>query len=491
MGRAMQGALALLLTVLTVRVMVPAQYGVYIVILGLVDLIRPLSSLGVLPTVQQFLPEMALHATQAQLRGFLAWSKIFRWVLLLGLAIALYFCWGWVANFAAIPAGPGTEPTIVCAMVCVVLALEYSEATLEALLEQKHAQGVRLLHTGIRLLGVVAIALLGMASAAALLWLELVAATIALVISEALLRKRVGLLRPDGSKSFSRGELVRFGAHLTISQVLSSLATPGTVRIIVSRMLGIEAAGQFGFIQTLMNQLARLLPSLLLMNLIRPTLIVARVRGNSQLVAEACGLLFKSNVVLVWPLVPAVLIVGDTLLAWLSGGRVLGAGLSMTCLLVALVGFTQIQVSSIVLQVHRMSGYLAWLGILSLLAPLFVWLGARYSLVLACLGMAIATILRSSLTNLVIHYSQARVRFDWYGTFRFLLALAVALAAGYIASQRLSGFGWGAWAGLALFTLVIVSLLPLCRPFAMFEARVLLNVLGNRVAVINRFTHAH
>lgn len=466
LGRAAQAILALSFTIISVRVMNSSDYGVYIVLIGLADFIRPLSSLGVLPTLQQYLPEMALHASKNQLFKFSAMMKKIRWSLLIILSLLIWVCWNWLLGYTGVTTTSKYTVYWVMLLVFGVLSLEYSEAMLEALLDQKSAQLARMLHMSIRLAGVVYLSFSQKISVDSVLLSECVASLVAIILAEIRLANALSRLTPDGSKHFTKDEIIKFAAHLSFTQVMNAFATPGILRIFVSRALGVEAAGQFGFMQTLLQQINKLMPSLLFSNLVRPMLIAARARNQLEKVSSACGLLFKINVWLVWPLIPMMLLVGDELMFLVSSGKLHHMGAEMTFMLLGLSVMTQMQVAAVVLQIHKMSGQLAWAGLLSLLAPIFVYIGSAYSVLYACVGLFFASAVRYFITMAIIQKSAAKVHLDFYGSMRYLAGLILAfylVRFANISSTLLTVFS---------FALCLIVLLPLIQPVARFEYEV-------------------
>jgi O-antigen/teichoic acid export membrane protein len=485
LGRALQGVAALAFTLLAVRLMPRADYGAYLVILGLIEVLRPLSSLGLAPTVQQFLPEMALHAPLAQLHRFMRWAQGLRWLSLVAVIVPLFLLWPWAAPAFGLDGTGRQQALLPCALILFVLAAEFCEQMLESLLEQKFAQAVRLAYTVLRLCGLLALAAWGDTHLDAVLAVDVVASLLCLLAAEGLLRTRLARLRPDGSVHFHRQDVVRFGLHLTASQALNALTTAGALRLVVARVLGLEAAGLFGFLQTLLGQVNRLLPSLLLVNLVRPMLIAARVKGETGRVAQACGLLYKSNVLLVWPLVPLAALGGDRLTDWLSGGTFEHGGVALAGLTLALVGMTQTQVNAIVLQVFRRSELLLRIGALAALAPLLVAAGAWWSLNAAVLGFVVAVAVRSAYSTWVIQRSSARMDIDLRGTLRFAAALALAAGLALAAAQ----FG-SALIGAAVFIGLLLPLALLARPLSAQDLALLQHISKRRLGFLQVFVSA-
>jgi hypothetical protein len=464
--------LTVVFTLAAVRVMDSASYGAYLVLLGLVDLFRPLSSLGILQTVQQYLPELALHASARQFRTFLRWTRIIRWGLLLFVSVALYLLWDVAAAWLGFSAVTPIPAALPCAVIASVLAVEFVEQMLEALLDQKAVQLLRLFHVLGRLIALMSFAWFGVVSLEVVLYIEVVAAVVCWIAAEVVFRRAVGRIVPDGSRSFAWPEFARFAWHMAGAQALNAVSSAGALRLVVARVMGLEAAGLFGFMHTLMGQLNRLLPAIMLANLLRPVLIAQRVHGQLGRVADASALLWRSNFLFLWPLVPLVFLAGEPIVRLLSGGRI-GDGLAFAGMYLALIAMAQAQVNAIILQVHKRSGDLVKAAALSLAAPLFVATGAQFSLAGAAFGLFAAYTVRSTFTTWLIQRSEARMKLDSRGALSFALAIAASGAVAALCQQF-----WPLPAAGAAYVVLVLTLVFLVKPLNQSDATVIADALG-------------
>lgn len=484
-GRAAQGAIYLIFTLLCVRALHSSDYGAYLIVIALTDLARPFSSLGVLPLAQQFLPEMALRASLDQFRAFVRWLRLIRWSMLLATAAVLVTGWQLVAEWAGLPAAARSLTYLSCFVVMALLAVEFVETLLEAMLDQRQAQLVRFVHALLRLIGLLGLMASRHANLSSILWLEGCAALICWMLAEVLLYRRMVVVAPSGGRIFKRDELVRFSVQMAGSQVLNAFATAGALRLAVARVLGVDAAGHFGFMQMLIGQANKLLPSLLLVNVIRPMLIAALIKGELKKVTDACGLMWRSNVLLLWPVVPLVFLGGEQLIAWLSGGRVQGSGLAMAGMMLALVSIAQAQVNAVILSIHKRSGDILKAGLLAPLVPLCVAVGGLHSLSGAAFGMFAAVLLRGTCTTWMIQASTARMHIDAFGLALFALSVGTSFLVAHLAQSWIP-----VWAAACLFVVVLLAQMPVVKPLLREDLATLQAALNRRLGWLRPFVSA-
>jgi O-antigen/teichoic acid export membrane protein len=482
-GRAAQAVLTLALTLLAVRLLPAADYGAYMVLWGLIEVGRPLSSLGLSAALQQFLPEMALHARPAAFTRFLWLMRAARLALLAVWGLAILLAWPQLTSWLGLDARQLPAGWIVASLFVALMAAEFAQQGLEALMDQPTSQTVRALLTVMRLSGLLALVAVAQVSVWTVILVDLASALVCLLLSEAGLWRRARAVRPDGSREFAAGEVARFAWHLSGVQMVNAIASAGTVRLLVSRALGVEAAGQFAFLQQLVVQATRTMPSLLLADVVRPMLIAQRALGDHARVAVAAGLMWKANVLLIWPLVPLMAVAGDGLISALSGGRIVHGGLPMAWLTLALASTAQIQVVNTLMQVFRHSAQLRNVSLSVLALPLLAWAGMPLGLPGAAAGVALGTWLRGLLGG----WAARRVNLPSLGDRRLMLRLIVLLLAvsALAVAVRWAAGDLAAAAVMLLTTMVGVAAL---RPLDAVECNLLESALGPRARALRRFS---
>lgn len=469
-GRAAQAVASVAVLLLAIRLLPQTDYGAYMVLLGIVEICRPLSSLGLLPTVQQFLPEMALHASRAQLHAFVRWAALARFGALVAFAAALYAFWLPVTTWLGFESDHLGQAWVACLLVVTLLGASFTDHMLEALLEQRYAQFIRALYPVGRLIGLVALGITGEATLLNMLWVDISVSALCLMLAEGTLLRQVRRLEPDASRHFTLGEIARFCWHLSGAQVLNAAASGGALRVVVAATLGITAAGQFGFMQQLVSQVQRFLPSIMLANLVRPMLIAAHLSGDHARVAAAAGLLRKSNLLLVLPLAAFVFVGGQWLADAISGNRLPDAAPALALLVLSTVSAAQTQVTAIFLQVLRHSDLVRRLSGLALVAPMVVYAGGQLGLAWAAAGVVAASWLRSAASLAALARREPYLGLDSNGAIRAAAAVLLAVAVG----RPMATYD-GALA-IAVSALCYLVLLVLFRPLSASDVEVMLAV---------------
>lgn len=477
-GRAAQAVATIALALLAIRALGPTDYGLYMVLLGIVDLCHPLSSLGLLPTAQQFLPEMALHARMAHLRRFIRWLTVLRIGMLVVFAGTIYAAWGSIAGWLGFDAQRYAGAALACLLIVTLLGAMFTETLLESLLEQKFVHTSRALYGLGRLAGLIVLIALDAVSVVHMLWIDIGLSILRWIGAEIVLVRQLRRLQPDGSRAFGRQEIVRYGWHMSGAQVMNAAASPGALRVIVASGLGVDLAGHFAFAQQLLKQATQSMPTTWLANVVRPMLIARHRSGERDVVARSGGLLWKINLTFALAIVGATAVGGDPLMALLSGDRILEGGVMLALVMLSGAALTQNQVSTAMMQVYRYSSLARAAALAALLVPVLVLLGARVSLEAAAAGLAVGTGAMACASLALLQRQQHRIDLDRGSIGRLLLAWVVALALGAAAAMA------GVVAAVAAFLIGYGLVLRLARPLNATEFAVLQRIAGRPLGML-------
>jgi len=477
-GRAVQALAKAALALLAIRALGATDYGVYMVLLGIVDLCAPLSSLGLLPTAQQFLPEMALHARAVQLRRFVRILTALRLGALFVFSGAVYLWWEPIAGWLGFDPQRYAGAWLACLLIITLLGALFTETLLESLLEQRFVHSTRALYGLGRLAGLGLLMATQQVSVVNMLWVDIVLSALRWIGGEFVLIRQLRHLQPDGSRTFTAAEILRYGWHLSGAQLMNAAASAGALRTIVASGLGVNLAGQFAFAQQMLKLATQSMPTTWLANVVRPMLIARHRAGESGATAVSGGLLWKVNLGLALAIAGAAAVGGDALMSLLSGARITDGGWLLTAALLAGAALTLNQVTTMMMQVYRQSAQARAAALAALSVPLLVLLGARSSLDLAAAGLAAGTALMLATSVLLLQRESNRIVLDLGGLVRVLLALTLAVVVGVLAGR------WSLWLALATFALAYLAALALSRPLSRPEFEILQRVAGRPLGML-------
>lgn len=476
LGRAAQVVANFALILWLVRLLAPADYGAYMILWGMVEMMVPLSSLGMLETVRRYLPDLAARGAPGALPGFLRVMTLARLALMICWALGIAFFWAEIAAWLGFSVVQQEASQIAVCLVVSVIGFRYASEMLECLLEQRWSQLTQALLPVGRLLGVMILVALESLTLARVFWVDIAVSAGCFLLAEFFLIRRVKSIATTGNYRVSRKEVATFAWHMAGFNVLNATASIGALRLLVGRLLGLELAGLFAFLQQLLVIVGRYLPANLLANLIRPMLIAHHADGGTAVIGQGVALMWKTNLLIVLSCVAVFAVAGDVIIALASGGRFQQAGLVMLLLFLGLGATTQGQLVAMFMQIHKRTHQLRNQSMLALLVPVAAWVGAGWGLAGVALGIVLAQWVRNSFALWWLRKHGVGIELDGWGVLRMfsVVVLAGGLGYGLVMLQ-------GSWLGLAATLLLLGVGVFLARPLNRTDYDLLMRALKGKV----------
>ncbi len=217
-------------------------------------------------------------------------------------------------------------------------------------------------------------------------------------------------------------------------------------------------------------------------NLIRPVLISRYIgHGNTDLLKAGTGLLLKSNLLAVMGGIVVIAVCGDEIVRILSGGKFVGAGLTLLLLYVNMIATSQRGVQEMVMQITGQTRALWLTTLVSPVALLLVWLVSGHGLNFAVLVITAGSLLSNSLATGVLQARTDWFRVDWRGVLAIGVAGALAAGLGIAARTEIPALIAGALAFGAFILFVRIG-----RPFSACEIGAVERVVGKRAMTLLR-----
>lgn len=468
-GKALSAALTFVILLWLVRLLPLADYGAYVVLIAGTELGFALAGLGLPWLAARYVPDYRLHAGGRALARLCGRLVLWQSLALAGLAFVVVLLLETYLAWAGMSVQRGAAGIALALLVAEGLARFLREGLMAPLMLQGQARASMV---GRQALFLAAIALLSHAGSGQLQWVllaELGASLSGLTVAAFALVRHLRALhgqpaepgwQPPGLAQQWRVALRMHAAH-----VVTLAYGPQVFLNLVQRALGADAAALFGFVRTLSDQVARYLPALLFLTVLRPKLMASHLQGGMAALTPQVNLVGKLSLFVLLPIIVVVGLAGDTLLALLSGGKFPQGGVYLVGLLLSLVPFSQRQ---LIETAAVASGWadLCTLGALAGLLALPLALGLL-GMGLGLWAPVLAMLLGQIAFNATVLSGLARTGYrpDWPGAMK--LAASAALA--WLMAEAVLWLGHGRFFLLAAVLVAGLVFLALAWRFQVFD----------------------
>ena len=486
-GKAASGLIGFAWMLLLVRMLDVSSYGGYVILLALLEIILLVSNGGVFSIVQRYITEARLPQNIWKLPKVIWWSLTYRISTLILAAI----CITWFASPISQTIRQFQLEQVLPIYAFTVIfegSARYLELVFEAMLEQGKAQICAVIRNGFRLV-LVLFSWYSHKTTSLTDIIRLEASTAGLGLAFSIILIFITIQKIDvnnkntNQADFSLKRITQFALPHYFAQCLTQVYSPDTIKLIISRLLGVAEAANFGFAHALSFVMQRYLPATLLIGLIRPMLVARRSSGgqdaNAYLV-QAGNLVLKINLLLLLPIAAIIAATGRSLTELASGGKFGDSAsllLLLLSLLLVLIGF-HVVLSTLAIAIENRYAVLAgtivslpgvFLGILlsTYLGSLAMVLGLWASEILWCIFTW--NLLRKSGFNFIL---------DWRGSARIATAATASAGIAWIMVNALSaGPVEQTFTAFVSIAAIYPLLCHLLKPFTSMELAMLTKLL--------------
>jgi O-antigen/teichoic acid export membrane protein len=484
-GRAVQAAGRAMLLLVLVRLLDVADYGAYMLVIGLAETMLQVASLGILQVGQRYLPQLLTTVAPAKLFAFVRTLMILQLGALSLLVLLLWQFWPQLTPHIGFTPEQTLATQAAVSLFLLIPAFRFSVELLDALLEQGRAQIARALMPLARLAGIGLLLLSSVeVSLANVLLVDICVTAMCLLLSWLFLGHSLEQLQAQGvDGEIPVAEILRFGRHMAVTGLMGAAGSPGALRIVIANALGIAESGLFSFLQSLQRLVGRYLPGTLLRGLIRPVLVARMAETGGMATLQAgVGLLIKANTLMVAAGGVFIAAGGNALVEWLSGGKFTEAGLTLLLMFIALAITSQRTILEMLMQITGHTEILRATSFISPVSLAAVWLLAGNGLNTAVVVMALAAALANWLAIYGLNRATGNFRPDWRGLSAVLLPAASALLVSLLLRNYLPAPAM-ILASLSLFGLLVW----LTKPFSRAELQLVERSIGSSAGRVFRW----
>lgn len=445
-------------TVLVVRHLSVADYGVFTTAVGSSIVFGLTFGLGIERLIPRYLSDLR---SKGDMRGvaLLSWAFLLaRVALLLPAFLLVHASWDLISDAMRIQLDARVYWGLI-AYIGAFLIGKQSSDTLQAILCHREAA-----------FAFVADALVRVAILVFFVWGEGMSLEVALwayvagAISGALI-SLVGMFRhfadvhdtTTASEKISSAAIFRYGWHAYLHNLGGILLTPQALRIFCATLLGAVGVAALGFAQSMTEFVRRYLPVNFLISMIEP-IFISRYRetGDFKTLEAFTSIIFKINLFFLAPLASWLAFSGHDALDLMTGGKYL----DQLWLLIGLLLLLALESHRTLIHLVIMAVDETWLLVMSQfwpLAMLAILLGlvVLYGLPGFLCGLGGIAVFINTYLVLQLRRKGYPYRLDWRNIARICMNAAVAGGAGAIVSTQLGG-----WIGslLAAMTVAVVFL---------------------------------
>lgn len=491
-GKVLAVLIGITTLLLLVRSLSRDDYGVYITLFAAFEILQLAASPGAYAIAFRYLPELRPAGGGVGLQALVHRVTAYRIGTLVLCGAALYIAAPALAELAG-AAYTTNVVRLFALMLCFEGTARFIDVQFESLLQQGRAQVSALLRNGSKLVGLLVVGGAGQHEVSLEMWLSIEVATSALGAAFS-----TGLLLQYGAKRGreavaqtlhmpAMARQLRFSVPTYFSQVLYLLTGTEMVKLLVSRLLGVQAIAAFGFASALSATIQKYLPSYLLIGWVRPLFISARSGGRSTAdLVNLAGTVIKINVLMLAPITTALLVAGEPLLALLSGGRMTD-GIAYLYFFVFLLFIQSIRA------VISLLGFTMEIGSGGLVATVVSVVGIAlgvagypsFGVWSLCGGLVVSELSWGAVMAGYLKASGMSLRLPFFSLAKFAAAIVLSAATLHaLGIERLASGGLlGLCCALAAAVAVCLALCAALRPFSSDERSLINKLLPVKVFV--------
>lgn len=426
-GKFTSAIIGISLILLLVRSLPVKEYGIYIVLVAMLEVAQLASNFGLFAMAQRYVPELRLkHEGEALHRLLLQLSK-YRLITLIFVAGLIGLFTPYLSSLINLL---GYEVIFITYGLVIVAEgyARYTDMLFDSLLMQGHSQTSILLRNGLRLLGLI---VLNQSTELVTLqdWVvvELIASLIGASVSAWMLFSHSNKLRKTTPgtqvESISRKRCFDYSFPSYLAQIVGLAYGPEITKMIITKSIGLAQVGAFGFAASISATLQRYLPVFLLLGLVRPLFVAAgHAENKNERLSLLMNIVLKLNLFLLFPMIAFIQLSGNQFSIFLSSGKFPESGnylLIFSILLVfqawhAVLGLVTIAIED------GTSGFKGTLfALLGLLGG--IWLLPAFGVYSLCVGLVVSEICWCGYVMLALRTKSLSLSINWSGTFKMML----------------------------------------------------------------------
>lgn len=459
------------------------DFGFYIILVAILEIVGLSSNAGSFFIAQRYVPELMHKYEFINLKKIIRFLLIFRGLTLLISVTILYFVVEILLDYIGY-----SNYIWVLQVYLIVIVIEnfirYIEMIFDSLLLQKHSQISMLFRSFLKFSIVLYLVVFGLDSPVSLnsiVVIEVVSGALGVMLTVFLLFNFLRKL-PNTASSDNELDYTRYFAYARpgyYAQLIGLTYSVSILKLLVIKFFGAVETALFGFASTFIAMLARYMPSVLLVGMIRPLFITAyNEKDEFKKLHRLTSIIIKVNLLIALPIVIYFAVLAEEVVLVLAGDKFDNGGVYLFLFsLVMLVQIYHIILSQLNMAheggknllsatFYSLFGVLIGLMFFNVLNQYAIILGLILSEIIFCTVM-FKNLVKAKVVNLA----------GFKGSFMFLVASLLSFTVVFLAHSYFLGEGL---VYLSLMLLLLLSIfyfiLYVYKPFTPSERNLINSV---------------
>lgn len=471
-GKVVSGIIGILTLLLLVRALSPNDFGVYVTLLALFEVVQLGSSFGLLASAQRYVTDCRISGTGKQLKQLVRNLLIWR-LITLSLVSAVF----WLISKPLMQYFGIADNQHVLDIYLIVIVSEGVSRLLdlifESLLLQGQAQVSILVRNGAKLIGFAILFFsLSEVTLFSVIQVEVITTVLGMIISVGLVYQYLNKVKADRDqnkmlagykfpKTFNR-----FSYQFYLAQLVGLAYGPDVVKMLVAKIFGMVEAAVFGFAFAVITILRRYMPAYLLLGMVRPIFVAKKTSGATfGEVNELMNLVLKINVFFLVPVMLFFLLYGEEFSVWVTHGKYPQAGHLLVAMSVLLGLQTLHGILGVLVIAYEKAG-VSLLGTVIGLGGLLIGLyaSAQWQVYGLVLGLSLSELIWCATVILGFRQVGYHIGFDWLGLGKFMLIAILTAGVLIVVNIEMSNMT-GIIIGSILLLIVYSFIAMIMKPF--------------------------
>lgn len=442
MGRGAAGLAGFLTVLLLVRYMDVSNYAAYTSLSGVVSICGMLSSLGLERAVSLYVPEGRMYRPVKELSRFIWTISAIRFFTVLLVTLLLYVVWAEVNRVISVSEFKVFSAALACFIVGEAM-FEHFSSVLQALVMQKTLTRLLIIQWAGRLVLIVAVvAVESRINWEQALWIFAIPELLGVLGFAVVLMLYLRTLSdPEHIKSVNGvwpawRKVADIGLHNYGFMLLATPPQGYFMKILAAVYLSEEVVAAYGFCVSLAERVRRYIPLHFFYNMLEPVIMASYLKNNNfHELSNRCQLLYKSNLLLMVPLIAWVAVAGHTIIGLLTGGKYQDLSWILLLVLVQLTVGSHVVLLQLILNSLGKSRVLFNASLFAL--PVMI-VAMKLALAADPLGLLLGPLLFSIAMNMYIVLHLARGNLVYKPSWKMWWSLVISGAASFLLTLLLT-----------------------------------------------------